>query len=322
MNDIAAAGGTGTAFIAVNETDVSLALNSILGDLVTPETCDGADNDCNGCSDEGFPHYGNVGQGCCSWATDPQRTTCLNSYRSSITPADPDGDLAQLPCTTAAQAQEPATWLCFNPLDRACDNADNNLDGFVDEGQTKCGNPLHCPQAEACNGADDDCDGAIDEGCAGGPIANTPEICDGCDNDGDGIVDNGVSAVSCGQPSPASCSGLLTCKPPQAAPFPGGCVAGGGFNACSFMPVGETCDGIDNDCNGIVDDAIASLACEPPGTPAGLVYGGASQCRMGVQFCNQPCLGFIGPTPEVTDLIDNDCDGIAELDLIFMDGFE
>ena len=322
MDAIAAAGGTGSALLANNEVHLSQALAQIVGELTTPETCDNLDNDCNGCTDEGFRHWGSVSQGCCAWGTPLQRTNCLNTYKASISLADPDGDPALLPCTTAIQAQDPANWLCFDAQDRQCDNVDNDLDGAVDEGHVKCGNPLHCPQAEVCNGADDNCNGTIDEGCPGGPVANLPEVCDGCDNDGDGIVDNGVAAVGCGLPSPAHCSGILTCKPPQPAPFPGGCVGNGGFNACNNSPQVESCDGIDNDCNGIVDDGIAPLACEPPSTPPGLRYGGTSQCVMGLQYCGQSCLGFVGPTPEVTDLIDNDCDGVAELDPIFKNGFE
>jgi hypothetical protein len=323
MDAIAAAGGTGAAVIAANEAQISAALSNIVNGLLSPETCDGLDNDCNGCSDEGFRHYGHVGQTCCAWATAPQRTTCLNNYRASISLADPDGNPALLPCTTAVQAQDPTTWLCYDSRE-ICDNADNNLDGAVDEGMVKCGNPLHCPQTEVCNGADDDCDGTIDNGCPGGPVQGGPEICDGCDNDGDGIVDNGAMPAPCGLPSPGNCSGVMTCKPAQPAPFPGGCVATGGFNACFYAPLAEVCDSIDNNCNGVADDGIAGVACEPPGTPAGLRYGGNSQCQMGVQYCNQACLGFVGPTPEVTDLIDNDCNGVAEdgLDIIFKDGFE
>jgi hypothetical protein len=42
--------------------------------------------------------------------------------------------------------------------------------GVVDEGQAKCGNPLHCPTPEVCNGLDDNCNGVLDDGasCSGG----------------------------------------------------------------------------------------------------------------------------------------------------------
>jgi hypothetical protein len=322
-NAIAAAGGTGVAFLASNDTTLTNALTSILTGFVSAETCDNADNNCNGCTDEGFRHLGSAGQTCCAWVTVGQRNTCLLNYRASVSGADPDGNPALLPCTTAVQAAEPATWLCYDAKE-VCDEVDNNLDGNVDEGMVKCGTPAHCPNSETCNGQDDDCDGAIDEGCTPGPDYGGVEVCDGCDNDGDMMADEDVLAIPCGQTIPGHCAGVLTCKPAQPVAVPGGCAIGGGWNACSNAPQAETCNGVDDDCDGVVDDGIAGVACEPAGTPAGLRYGGSSQCQMGIQYCNQACLGFVGPTPEVTDLIDNDCDGVAEdgLDVIFMDGFD
>jgi hypothetical protein len=163
MNAIAAAGGTGQAFAAANETDLAAALRSIVTANLHAETCDNADNNCNGCTDEGSAHYCDVAQTCCSWANPAQRSSCLTSYTSSITPANPTGNPALLPCTTAVQAQAPATWLCYDPRDK-CDGVDNNCDGAIDERQQKCGSPLHCPVPEVCNGLDDDCNGVVDDG--------------------------------------------------------------------------------------------------------------------------------------------------------------
>ncbi|MCK6576385.1 hypothetical protein L6V77_35510, partial [Myxococcota bacterium] len=158
-----------------------------------------ADNNCNGCTDEGFAHYCNVQQTCCNWSTQPQRQICLQTYKNSITAGNPNGDLTLLPCTTAAQQADPANWLCQNPRE-SCDNADNNCNGQTDEGVTKCGSPAHCPTAETCgNVQDDDCDGQIDEGCP--QCTPSQEVCDGCDNDCDGVADEGVSPLPCGLPS-------------------------------------------------------------------------------------------------------------------------
>ncbi len=310
---MAMAGGTGASYLADNETQLATALSNIISASVGQETCDNADNNCNGCTDEGYSHYCDVGQTCCPWVLDSERLACITSYKNSINAGNPSGNLTLLPCTTAAEQTDPLHWLCFNPKE-TCDNVDNNCDGTVDEGTTKCGSPAHCVTPEVCNLIDDNCNGAIDDGivCQGCLVVSTPEVCDGCDNDCDGIADNGVAPVACGLQSPANCVGTATCKPAQPVAQPGGCVAGGGFNPCTNSPAAETCDGVDNNCNGIIDDGIAPIACIPAGQPANLNYGANSQCKQGTQQCGGQCIGFIGPSSEVCDGIDNDCDGVVD----------
>ncbi|MBK8251136.1 MAG: hypothetical protein IPK82_00505 [Polyangiaceae bacterium] len=310
-NQIAAAGGTGTSIQANDETALSIALSNIIAGAVQPESCDNVDNNCNGCTDEGFKHYCNVQQTCCSWMTTAQRNTCLSQYTATITAADPDGDLTKLPCTTVAQQADPASWLCYNPGE-SCDNVDNNCSSGVDEGVNKCGNPLHCPLTETCNGSDDDCDGVIDDGVCSGCVPSA-EICDGCDNDCDGLIDEGIASVPCGQATPPNCQGTLVCAQKNNPGGQIGACVGGGFNQCSNNPQAEACDMIDNDCDGIIDDGVAPAECVPPGTPANLNYGPNSQCKKGTQACgSNQCVGFIGPSSEVCDGIDNDCDGVVD----------
>jgi hypothetical protein len=302
---IAAAGGTLAAKDATNEAQLSAALANIISTAISPEGCDNKDNNCNGCTDEGFTHYCNTGQTCCAWATEAQRQTCLTTYKSSINAANPEGNVTLLPCTTAAQQADPAAWLCFNPKE-VCDGVDNNcVSGTNDEASLKCGNPAHCPSPESCYDlVDNDCDGQVDENCPVCPVS--PEICDGCDNDCDGIADDNIAPIPCGLSAPPNCLGQITCKPPVAVPV-GGCVAGGGQNTCSNSPQGETCDGLDNDCDGVIDDNILATACDPAGGPYN--YGPNSQCKQGLKPCNGVCQGAVGPSAEICDGIDNDCDG-------------
>ena len=270
-DQIAAAGGTDASYLVTDEAQLSAAFATIVARTAPAETCDNADNNCNGCTNEGFRHYCNVRPApgvCCPWGTTAQRTACLSSYAASISSANPQGDQTKLPCTTAAQQTQPPLWLCADPGD-ACDSVDNNCQDGVDEGVTRCGNPAHCPGVEVCNGLDDDCYGLVDDSPGCPPCVPTPEVCDGCDNDCDGVADNGISPAPCGQPSPPNCAGSLVCKPPQPVTQPGACVAGGGYGVCTNSPRAETCDGLDDDCDGIVDDGIAPTPCVPPGTPAG-----------------------------------------------------
>lgn len=298
---IAAAGGTGTAKDAINETTLSQALSDIIGNAISPENCDNADNNCNGCTDEGYKHYCNTNPVCCAWSTPAERQTCLDGYKATL----PNGDLTKLPCITAQQQTQPTDWLCFDPKE-SCDNADNNCQSGADEGIVKCGNPAHCPTAEICNAVDDDCDGLIDEGLSC-PCIPSPEICNGCDDDCDGFTDNGVPSIPCGLSNPPNCSGQITCKTPVAVP-PGTCLPSGNYyNTCNYAPQAEVCDNLDNDCDGTVDNGVPPTPCDPPGGP--YQYGAPSQCKQGLMPCNGQCVGAVGPTTEVCDGIDNDCDG-------------
>jgi len=99
--------------------------------------------------------------------------------------------------------------------------------------------------AEAqCNGLDDDCDGAIDEGCPCSPGAVQPCF----------LGPPGERGVG------ACVDGTQTCmRGVEFAAYWGDCNGG-------IRPGAEVCDGLDNDCNGCVDDL---LGCTPKWTCPG-----------------------------------------------------
>jgi hypothetical protein len=71
----------------------------------------------------------------------------------------------------------------------------------------------------------------------------------------------------------------------------------------------ETCDGVDNDCDGHVDQGL-TRAC---GTDVG-------ECIAGTQTCSAgdwgSCVGSVAPVPESCDRLDDDCDGSVDEDRV------
>ena len=69
-------------------------------------------------------------------------------------------------------------------------------------------------------------------------------------------------------------------------------------------PTTEVCNGIDDDCDGNTDESYPQRG-TPCGADLGACTRGIEQCMLGQLVC----IGATGPTVEVCDGKDNDCDG-------------
>lgn len=224
---------------------------------------------------------------------------------------------------------------CAAGASRACGNA---AVGSCKQGtqrcvegkwETACSGEVK-PGTESCNQLDDDCDGSVDEGletvwypdndndghgsasasgvmgcsaptghvasnddCNDSASSISPAATESCigdvDEDCDGTVNEGCGCANPGASIPC-CAG----RGQQA------CGSNGMLGTCSVTAASETCNAIDDDCDGQVDEGTS-------------LCGGGQACNAGTCGCGAGqvmCNGVCGTgSSELCDGVDNNCNG-------------
>jgi hypothetical protein len=318
-------GGTPAPDVAPNALDCDDSDVDVSPDGT--EVCDGIDNDCNGETDEG-----DIGP---AWWPDGDEDGygAGASVQRCVAPVGYVGASGQEDCDDTEEEVSPGQ-------SERCDGADTDCNDVIDDGV----GPQWWPDMDGdlvgsgtpVQACDEPADHVLVTGtadCDDAEPASYPgnvEICDDLDNDCNDVVDDVVTGVGTAWWPDVDDDGY------GSGPVVEDCDAPNGYvevdldqedcddAEAQVNPVGvEGCDGLDNDCDGDVDEEGGSawridadgdgvgaagvvVACVAP--PNGIPdSGGEPDCDDG-----DPT---VGPhRPEVCDGVDNDCDGDVDED--------
>jgi len=226
--------------------------------------CNGIDEDCSGTADD---HY--VPDSSCFLPGACAASDVASSCNGGVETA----------CLTGTPA----------PTDNNCDGIDNNCNGFTDESYvsiTSCFLPGVC----ALGDAGSSCVGGQETVCSTGSPTGDDANCNGIDEDCNGVADNGYVQT------PTTC-GIGACYSTGQET----CVNGAEVDSCTPNPSSdEICNGIDDNCDGNIDDG--------------------SVCLPTAYYCDNDTDGYYSATPSgacdtfgcvpgvCTEIQGNDCD--------------
>ena len=280
-----------------------------------PEVCDGMDNDCDTMADNGL-----------TFDADGDGYTSIGSCAGS---ADDCND-------ASADVNPGVAEICGDLIDQNCDGDDLSCLDVDNDGDGQTENAGDCDDTdpanftgntEVCDGADNDCIAGADNGLFFTTYYR--------DSDGDSYGNATVSQSTCNGASSGYVADSTDCDDTAAAVNPGAaevtcdgmdndCNAatldapdgdGDGSTVCadcndadanSFPGNTETCDNIDNNCDGSVDENLT----QPTSCGVGACAGntGEESCTAGT-WGGDTCDPYAGATAETCDGSDNNCNG-------------
>jgi len=221
-----------------------------------------------------------------------------------------------------------------SPAGEDCDDGDPNT---------------HPGAEELCDGIDNDCNGVVDDGAVGATTWYTdadgdtygdpgspvtaceqPEgaVADNSDcNDGDTAFHPGADETNCTDPNDYNCDGSVGYADADADGVPA-CLDCDDANPLALPGGTEVCDGVDNDCDSLVDDADDTLDLSTAGTwytdtDTDSFGNAAAPVRACVQpagtvadatDCDDTVTAINPAATEICNGLDDDCDTLADSD--------